>query len=277
MSLTITASGQACGATITGINLCEDLSPDAVAEIRAAWIQHQVLAFPDQPMDDDDLERFALKLGQFGEDPFFAPLPGRDHIAQIRREADETTSLFAEAWHSDWSFLPKPPVGTMLHGRVIPPVGGDTLFSNQYATFEALDSDLQTRLRKLNAWHSAALGYAPEGSYGDKDKGRSMSIRPSVEARKRTLKPVVHRHPESGREALFVNMGYTVALDGLDEDEAGPLLGFLFQHQMKPEFLLRQSWQANQLLLWDNRCLNHRATGGYEGHQRILHRITIAN
>src|SRR5512137_2015049 len=120
MPLTINPQPAPCGAAVHGIDLRQPLSADTVAEIRNAWLQHQVLAFPDQALSLDDLERIALHIGPFGTDPFFGSVPGHPHIAQVRRDAGETTPIFAETWHSDWSFLPVPPQATLLYGNVIP-------------------------------------------------------------------------------------------------------------------------------------------------------------
>jgi taurine dioxygenase len=272
----VTPSGAALGATVTGVDLSQALSPQTVADIRAAWLRHGVLAFPDQNLSDDDLERFSLYFGRFGQDPFIAPIPGRTHILEVRREAAETTPIFAEVWHSDWSFLPTPPAATILYGIEIPPVGGDTLFSSTTAAYQALTPDMKTRLAGLHGVHSAARGYSKEGLYGENDKGRSMSIRPSDEAKKRQSHRVVKHHPETDEPALFVNMGYTVAIEDLDEAEGWPLLIELFTHQMKDEFVFAQRWTPGQLVMWDNRCVNHKATGGYEGYRRVLHRTTVA-
>jgi taurine dioxygenase len=272
----VAPSGQACGATVTGVDLCAPLGADDIAAIRAAWLEHQVLAFPDQQLDDDGLERFSLTLGPFGQDPFIAPIPGRTHIIAVKREADETSPIFAETWHSDWSFLAHPPSATLLHGRVIPPVGGDTLFANQYAAYEALDDAMKARLDGLAGVHSAARGYAPDGAYGDKDKGRSMDIRPSEAARAKRTHPVVRAHPETGRKALFVNPGYTEAIVGMSQEDGWALLLQLFKHQSQPDFVYRHRWARDMLVMWDNRCLTHMATGGYQGHARLLHRTTVA-
>jgi taurine dioxygenase len=121
----ITPSGQACGASVSGVDLRQPLSADLVGAIRAAWLQHHVLAFPDQDLTDDDLERFTLAFGGFGDDPFIAPIPGRKHVIAVERLADETSPLFAENWHSDWSFQARPPAGTCLYGIKIPPVEGN--------------------------------------------------------------------------------------------------------------------------------------------------------
>jgi taurine dioxygenase len=162
---------------VRGLDLRQLLSAAAVAEIRNAWLQHQVLAFPGQELSLDDLERIALHFGPFGRDPFFGSVPGHPHIAQVRRDADEKTKIFAETWHSDWSFLPSPPQATLLYGNVIPPVGGDTLFANQYAAWDALSPAMQALLQDKHGVHSARRGYARDGMYGERDQGRSMAIR----------------------------------------------------------------------------------------------------
>ena len=264
-----------CGATVLGVSLAAALTPSQAAQIRAAWLQHQVLVFPDQAMTLDDLERFARSIGPFGSDPYFRPVAGHPHIAQVRRDADETTALFAESWHSDWSFLPRPPAGTALYGDVIPPIGGDTLFANQYDAWDALPLATRSLLQTRQGVHSARRGYAPGGMYGARDKGRSMAITWSDSAMATQLHPIARVHPETGRTALFVSPGYTIGIDGMPAQEAESLLMELFAHQVKPEFVYRHRWSQGMLILWDNRCLVHAATGGYQGHARLLHRITI--
>lgn len=271
-------SGQACGATVRWIDLSAPLDQELVAQIRAAWLRHRVLAFAGQDMDDDALERFTLAMGGFGEDPFFEPIPGRQHIAAILREADEKAPLFAESWHSDWSFLPKPPAGTCLMAIDIPPLGGDTLFADQVAAFAALPEERKEYLRSLTAIHSAGLAYAPDGTYGEKDQalGRSMAIRPGDSARETFLHPLINVHPETGEEALFSTMGYIVGIEGMILAKALALLTELAKWQVREEFQYRHKWEPNMLVIWDNRSVLHRATGGYEGYRRELHRTTVA-
>lgn len=265
-----------CGAVVRGLDLRQPLPAATWAAVRAAWLQHLVLAFVDQSLDDlQALERVALAIGPFGQDPYFESVPGHPHVAQVKREADETTSIFADNFHSDWSFLASPPAATLLYGNVIPPVGGDTLFANQYAAWEALSPAMQALLRPLQGVHSARRGYAPQGRYGAGDTGRSMAIRYDESAMATQTQPIARVHPETGRTALFVSPGYTIGIEGMPDSEAQPLLAELFRHQAKDEFVYRHQWQQGTLLLWDNRCLVHAATGGYQGHRRLLHRITV--
>ena len=264
-----------CGAIIHGLDLSRAIDAALSAEIRTLWLKHQVLAFSGQALSLDDLERFALGIGPFGSDPYFRAVPGHPHIAQVRRDANETSTLFADNWHSDWSFLAQPPAATLLYGDVIPPSGGDTLFANQYDAWEALPATLKKSLHGAMGVHSARRGYAPSGRYGANDKGRSMAIVYSDSAMATRLQPVARVHPETGRTALYVSPGYTIGLDGMPDDEAGDLLALLFAHQARDEFIYRHRWSQGMLLLWDNRCLVHAATGGYQGHARLLHRITV--
>ncbi len=274
--LTIAPSGQACGASVTGLDLSLPLSPDLAAELRAAWLAHHVLTFPGQTMTDDDLERFTLSFGGFGEDPFIAPIPGRKHVIAVERKADEMSPLFAENWHSDWSFQARPPAGTCLYGIVIPPVGGDTLFANQHAALETMPDALRERLEGKMAIHSAKRAYAPSGMYGQSDQAaRSMDIRPSDAAEATHLHPIIRAHSETGRLGLFSCFGYIIGIEGMDDAEALPLLLELYQWQGREEFQYRHRWEARMLVMWDNRSLLHAATGGYEGYDRRLHRTTI--
>ncbi len=250
--------------------------PELVSEIRSLWLEHKVVAFADQRMDDDALERFTLAMGGFGEDPFFAPIEGREHIAAILREADESTPLFAENWHSDWSFLPHPPAGTCLMAIEIPPTGGDTLFADQVAAFAALPDERKNYLRSLTAVHSAQLAYAPEGAYGEKDEGRSMAIRPDESARATQTHTLIQLHPETGEEAIFSTMGYIIGIEGMEQADAFALLSELAAWQSRDEFVYRLRWEPGMVVMWDNRSVLHKATGGYEGHRRELHRTTIA-
>jgi taurine dioxygenase len=269
-------SGQSCGARITGLDLSATLDPETIAAIRAAWLDHHVLVFTDQVMDDDALERFTIAMGGFGSDPFFAPIAGRRNIAAIRREADERTPLFAENWHSDWSFQAHPPAGTCLLAIDIPPKGGDTLFANQHAAWDALPAAMRAEWGDLVAIHSARLAYAPDGSYGERDKGRSMDIRPGEEARAEQTHPLVPTHPETGRRGFYSTLGYVVGIDGMDDEDAFPLLREVAAWQSRDEFVYRHVWEPDMLIMWDNRSLLHKATGGYQGYRRELHRTTIA-
>ncbi len=277
-SIEVTPSGQACGAAVRGVDLTAPLDAETVASIRSIWLEHHVLSFPDQPMSDDDLERFTIAFGGFGDDPYIAPIPGRNHVIAVERRADETSPLFAENWHSDWSFQVRPPAGTCLRSVVVPPSGGDTLYANQHMALEQMPTEMRERFEGLTAIHSARGGYAPDGFYGDDDAAgdRSMDIRPSETANDTHRHPLIRAHPETDRLGLFSTFGYIVGLEGVPQEEAGALLGELYHWQSQEQFQYRHVWEPDMLVMWDNRSVLHRATGGYDGHHRLLHRTTIA-
>ena len=277
MTLEIAPTGEACGAVVRGVDLTQPLAKETVDEIRSAWLDHLVLVFPDQEMSDEDLERFTLYFGPFGDDPFIAPIDGHEHIIAVQRAADETAPIFAESWHTDWSFQESPPSGTCLFGITIPPSGGDTLFSNQYLALEHMPSELRSRLEGRKAVHSARNAYAPGGIYGeaDKENGRSMTIIASSDAEATQTHDVIRTHPETGQETLFGAAGYITGFEDMTDDEGWALLTELYRWQTRQEFQYRHKWRENMLVMWDNRCLLHMATGGYPGHARLLHRTTI--
>lgn len=277
MTLTVTPSGMACGAQVSGLDLSGPITDALAAEIRAAWLDHQVICFPGQVLSDDDLERFTFAFGPFGDDPFIAPIPGREHIIAVKRAADETSPIFAESWHSDWSFQETPPQGTCLYGITIPPTGGDTLFVNQYKALSEMPDELRRRIEGRRAIHSARNAYSPKGMYGAGDKGRSMDIRASDEADAAHAHPFIRVHPETGRESLFGCAGYIVGVEDMDAQEGWDLVTEIYRWQTRPEFQYRHRWEKGMLLMWDNRCTLHMATGGYAGHDRLLHRTTIGS
>lgn len=276
--ITVTPSGQACGATVTGLDLSSPLDAATVRAVRTAWLEHHVLAFPDQHLSDDDLERIVQHFGVFGAEPYFMPIKGSEHVVALTRRADEKAPLFAENWHSDWSFLEEPPIGTCLYSLVIPPVGGDTSFTNQQKALAEMPASLRRRLEGRIALHSAGAAYAPDGMYGEKDRaaGRSMAIRFDEDARNVRGHPFIIRHPESGRETLLGCLGYIMGVKDMADEEAFQLLLDLHEWQTREEFQYTHKWRENMFIIWDNRSTLHRANGGYDGYDRVLHRITVA-
>ena len=278
VTLEVQPSGQACGALIRGVDFSAALEGADIQAIRSAWMEHHVVAFPDQNLSDPDLERISRYFGVLGEEPFFQPIEGSEHVVALTRLADEKAPLFAENWHSDWSFLERPPIGTCLYSKVIPPVGGNTGFINQQKALAHMSPDLRARIEDRMALHSAAAAYAPDGMYGDKESesDRSMKIVFSERAREVRPHPFILRHPESGADTLLGCIGYICGVEGMSDNEALELLMELYEWQTREEFQYTHTWEPNMLVLWDNRSVLHRAYGGYEGYDRILHRTTIA-
>jgi taurine dioxygenase len=275
-SLTVEPTGARIGAVVGGLDLRRDLDEAMAARLRQLWLRHQVLVFPDQDLTDEQLEAVATAFGPIGDDPYFRPMDGQAHVVALTREADETSPLFADVFHSDWSFLASPPAGTLLYALEIPHLGGDTLYADQYGAFDALPADLRMRIEGRRGIHSARRGYAKEGLYGDRDVGRSIAIVASDDAWATQLHPLVRAHPETGRRALYCSLAYTIGIDGMADDDGDALLGELLGYMATDDLLYRHHWEEGMVVLWDNRCLLHAATGGYEGHRRELHRLTIA-
>jgi taurine dioxygenase len=264
------------GAEITGVDLSRPLSGEALAEVKAAWARHAVVAFPDQPLTLDELEAFTLQIGPFGDDPYVAPMPGHPNVLEVRREPHEKLSPFGGAWHSDWSFQETPPAATILRSEVIPPVGGDTLYCDATRAYEALDADAQARLAPLKAVHSATRAYGPNSSFAKELDQRSMPIIVSPEADKTYAHPLVRTHPVTGKKALFISPVYTIGIEGMAPNEADPILGGLYKHLLQDQFIYRHKWRQGMVVMWDNRCTMHNAEGGYDGHLRVMHRTTVA-
>lgn len=264
------------GARLTGVDLTQPLGDDVVAAIRTAWLKHQVVYFPEQPMNHDDLERVTRYIGPFGHDPYVAPMATHPHILEVRRDAKEVASPFGGGWHSDWSFQDAPPAATLLHAKVVPPVGGETWFADGYAAFAALPDETRDRITDLQGIHSARHPYSPTGFFARDKNVRAMQILSRDDAYDTRHHPLVCRHPETHRDTLFINRVYTIGVEGLDDHAARQLLASLCEHATRDEFVYRHQWQPNMLILWDNRCVQHAAQGGYDGHLRLMHRTTVA-
>jgi len=276
MTISVSARANGFGAAITGVDLARPLDERQVEEIRAAWLAHQVVYFPDQPMEHRDLERFTRYMGDWGHDTYVAPIDGHPHIIEVRRNPDEPVAPFGGAWHSDWSFQAAPPSATILHGKEIPPVGGDTWYADGYAAWEALEDTDKRRLEGLTALHSARRPYSHEGYQAGRGDERSMKIMPSESAYDTQEHPLVRTHPETGRKVLWVNAVYTVGIRGMDDEAAGALLKRLCRHATEERFVYKHRWARNMLTMWDNRSVQHCAQGGYDGHLRVMHRTTVA-
>ena len=263
------------GVEVTDFSL-SDLTEENISFLRSKWVEYGLIVFPELPLSHDEFKDFALSFGDFGDDPFISSLPDYPNIAEIKRSANEKATPFGGTWHSDWSFMKKPPSATLLHSKIIPPVGGNTLFANTEKSFAALPEKMKNRLRNLKVIHSAKIPYADDGFYALEKEERSMKILPSKEAKATYSHPMVKIHPETNKECLFINPVYTINVEGFSEDESQQLLWELYEHMIKDQFVYEHVWNDDMLIMWDNRTVMHQATGGYDGYDRLLHRITLA-
>ena len=279
MAIEIRPLGYALGAAVTGVDLRRPLDDSARASICKAWLDHLVLVFPGQnltPVQQIGFGRLFGELDDHKSVPFYRhPEHAEIYLItnrQIGGKPSETRDT-GRLWHSDHSYTTHPTMATMLHCLAIPPVGGTTMFANQYRAYESLSPGLQQALEKLEAVHSVAhyLGHNPYTRHLNRDQVAHMTkISPPV------AQPVVRVHPETGRKALYVNESQTSKFVGWTEEESMGLLQHLFAQSVRPEFTYRHSWQVNDLLMWDNRCTVHLAVADYTHDQpRHMHRLSV--
>jgi taurine dioxygenase len=267
----------ALGAEIGGIDLAKPLSNSAADAVRRALVDHLVIFFRDQRITPEQQLGVSRLFGPLSRVPYVKHMDAYPDIIAVLKEADERgISTFGNAWHSDFSFLEEPPMGSVLHALEVPSHGGDTLWANMYDAYDALSPGMKRMLDPLRAMHSGRP-YGEGGVPADLRTSRSIGIeRGRKEADREVAQPVVRVHPESGRKALFVNSIYTTRFEEMSEAESRPLLDFLFQHCIRPEFTCRFRWTPNALAIWDNRCTLHYAVNDYDGTRRLMHRTTIA-
>ncbi len=266
----------ALGAELSGIDLTRPLADAEVAALREAAVEHKVVFLRAQPYAIEHLERLTVEMGGHGHTPFLQSIEGHPGVVKVVKEADEGGFNFGGAWHSDWSFQPIPPAFTLLWSVDVPPVGGDTMWSNQELAFATLSTGLQDMLRAASVVHSAGRAYSADGVLARTAQGRSMRIDTSDEALAEHVHPAVTVHPDTGREALFVNPTYSVRFEGWSASDSAPLLQHLYQHSTHDAFTVRFRWSADTLAIWDNRTTQHNALNDYRGHRRELHRTTVA-
>jgi taurine dioxygenase len=269
--LEITPLSDTVGAEVRGVDLTAPLPRQTLAQLREIWLGAGVLVLPDQHLSSDAFLAFARSLGEVSEYPFLRGLAGFPEITEVVKLPHERVN-FGGVWHSDTTYLARPPTATLLLARETPPTGGDTLFASQAAAYEALSDSMKQRLLGLRAVNSSAKA---EVSLTREDRLRDAARSEAAQAFE-AIHPVVRTHPETGRPALFVNPAHTVCFDGMTEAESTPLLSQLFEHQIRPQFTCRVRWRPGTLAIWDNRQVLHFPINDYHGHRRVMHRITLA-
>ncbi len=278
MTVAINSVAGALGAEISGVDLSRPLDNSAAAAIHRAFSDHLVLFFRDQRLTPEQQMDFTRLFGPLMTTPFVKPMDGYPYIVKVLKEAGErNVSTFGNSWHSDFTSEIAPPLGSVLYALEVPDHGGDTMFANMYAAYDALSGGMKRMLAGVKAVH---VGKPYGTKYGPpKTMKTSTSIaieRNRPEADAEVAHPVVRTHPATGRKALYVNPIYTLRFDGMTEEESRPLLDYLYAHAVKPEFTCRFRWTKGALALWDNRCTLHYAVNDYDGSRRLMHRTMIA-
>jgi len=259
----------ALGAEIGGVNIARPLESKVVAEIHQAFLDHLVIFFRNQKLTPQEELAFARRFGQPMEYPQLKGLPECPLVTPVIKLAHERVN-FGGVWHSDTTYLARPPMASMLYAVETPPYGGDTLFANQCLAYETLSEGLKQTLAGLTGVNSSAKA--------DVSKTREDRLRDTGAELKVLIgeHPAVRTHPETGRKALYLNFGHTTGFRGWTEQESAPLLDYLFRHQVKPEFTCRFQWEPGSLAFWDNRCTQHNPVNDYHGFRRVMHRVTLA-
>ncbi|MFM5440680.1 taurine dioxygenase [Aeromonas enteropelogenes] len=270
-SLRITPLGPHIGAEISGLTLAEPLSGQLFELIQQALLTHQVLFFREQPITPLSQRALAHRFGDLHIHPVYPHAPETEEIIVLDTHHDNPPDN--DNWHTDVTFIETPPALAILAAKQLPPVGGDTLWASGIAAFEGLSPRLQQLLAGLEAEHDFTKSFPAHRHNASPAEYRRWQ---EAAARHPPLRhPVVRTHPLSGRQALFVNEGFTTRLPNLPTQESEALLAFLFRHIARPEYQVRWRWRENDIAIWDNRVTQHYANADYLPARRIMHRATV--
>lgn len=255
------------GAEIHGVRMGGDVPDEQVAEIRRALLEWKVVFFRDQDVSVAEHVAFGRLFGELEVHPFTPNRKDHPEVVVIQH-GGENPQGGENVWHSDVTWRQEPSLGSILRARIVPPLGGDTLFADMYAAYEGLGDDVRRRIDGRRAGHSFEHNF-----------GRAMS----EEQRQAFLEqfpppthPVVRTHPETGRKGLYVNAAFTTHIEGLEAEESAKLLRYLYRQATKPEYQCRFRWRLDSVAFWDNRAAQHYAALDYLPHTRRVERVTIA-
>lgn len=268
-SIEVTPLSNVIGARVDGVDLRQPLDDDQRLDIRAALNRHLVLFFRDQHITPTQHLAFAQRFGPISVAPFGPKHPDHPEITVL----DQTTPKGegADSWHADNTFMPEPPMGSILRAVQLPDVGGDTCFASGYAAYESLSPAMQQFLDDKRAVHdiSRMLRKAIANGQATEPFEQMQRMWPPFSH------PVVRTNPVTGRKCLFVNGNWTARIEGLTERENDALLPMLIEHIRSPELQCRFRWREGSIAFWDNRWVQHYAVPDYSGQRRVMHRVTI--
>lgn len=264
------------GAEITGVDL-RKVTDGEMDAIREAFADEGVIFFRGQDLSEEDHIAFAERWGEINVNRFFAAHPDYPQIAMVAKEKDQKDNI-GGGWHTDHSYDVEPALGSILVARVLPESGGDTRFASMYAALDALPDDLRAKIDGKDAIHSAKhiFGTSQETYYNQTDAGGSRIGNADVADLLEDVRhPAIIKHPLSGKDALYVNPGFTVGIEGMDEAEGKAVLMELFSHAIDKAHTTQFKWEPGSIAFWDNRSTWHWALNDYHGQRRVMHRITI--
>ena len=254
------------GAEVAGVDLSRPLDAEMVGAIRAAWLEHLVLFFPDKMLTPDQQIAFATQFGEVtSAHPVEPALEHEPRVLPVDSERDRN-----DYWHTDVTFMARPPMASILYASVVPERGGDTMWSNLQAAYDTLAEPLRDLCAGLIAYHYSE-SYAADAAAGNGKEWDGVL----VDRMEPVEQPVVREHPETGRLGLFVNPNFTLAIKGFPSHQSRDLLALLHAHTTRPEFICRYQWQPGSLAMWDNRATMHYAVNDYGNARRLMHRVTL--
>ena len=266
MAIDVIPQTAALGAEIRGVDLSVSISDSVFSEINDAFLAHQVIFFRGQTIPPKSYVEFGQQFGELIEYMFMEGIRGHPNITEIVK-TETSKESFGSFWHSDSTYLERPPKATLLYAREVPVRGGDTIFADMYGAYESLSDGMKELLLPLSAVYSADLFDRNADQYDDM-QGRNQAKKIT-----QTLHPVIRTHDETGKKSLYVNETHTKCLEGMNREESLAILSYLFDHVKKPEISFRLRWEENTLTIWDNRCTQHYALNDYHGQRRVMHRV----
>lgn len=259
----------ALGAEVHGLDLSQELNPQQTLRLRELLVEHEVIFFRDQDISPARHKALALSFGPLQTHPAYGTVEGFPEITILESTPGEPTKI--EAWHTDMTFRQHPPLGAVLRSHIVPPKGGDTLWSSMTAAYSGLSVPMQQFLETLTAVHEFSYGFKESLA----EPGGAERLADAVAANPPVRHPVIRTHPESGKKVIFVNSLFTTHIEGLSATESDSLLGFLYRHVATPEYTCRFQWAPHSIAIWDNRSTQHKPINDYFPAHRRLHRITI--
>lgn len=260
----------ALGAYVSDVKLA-DFARDSelFAALRAAAVEHEVLFLRDQDVSPQTFQQFARCFGPVLGHAAYPTLADAADVQILESTAEKPSKI--EVWHSDMTFSVEPPSFTLLHGQIIPEFGGDTLWASATAALQALSAPMREFVAALNAVHDFRHGFQESLA----EPGGAERLAGSIAANPPVEHPLVRTHPETGRQAIYVNALFTTHIKGLTRLESDELLKFLYQHVVTEEFTVRLNWSPNTLAVWDNRSTQHKPVNDFFPQHRLMHRVTI--
>jgi len=265
----VTKIAGALGAEITGIDLTQTITDNLFSSIKNAFLAHQVIFFRDQDISPAQHHALASRFGPLQAHPAYPHIEGYPELTILESTPENPTKI--EKWHTDMTFGPRPPMGSILHGVELPPFGGDTMWSSMSAAFEGLSLKMQEFLEGLTAVHDFAFGFKESLA----EPGGPERLQQAMAANPPVVHPVIRTHPETGKKGIFVNSLFTRNIAELSSNESDNLLSFLYKHSIQPEFTCRFRWEKNSIAIWDNRITQHKPINDYFPNYRRMQRITI--